>query len=331
MRERVAVTASLLSALGCLLAAAAGAADAGFPALAGPYFGQTPPGAQAELFAPGIVSTEHHDDGAPALTPDGRECFWRINGYRDGESRTGVIFWSREENGRWTEPRPAPFWTPHGAGSLCMQPDGRRLYFWSRRPRPGAPPGNDSFPWYVDRTPSGWSEPHPLTLPVDPRRLGVFFTVGLDGSLYCALEDTGEAATGLALYRLRRDGERFLPPEPLGVVPTEAGQDVAAPCVSPDGRTLVFTTFAQDRLLLAASFREPSGRWSVPRLLGDHINAGRHTKFSGFSPDGKYLFFVSNRESPRLNPPKLWRTDLFRGPQREPLCDVYWVDARAIE
>jgi hypothetical protein len=320
----------LLSLLGCLCATAAGAADPTFPALAGPYFGQPLPGLRAEMFAPGVVSTEYHDDGAPAFTPDGRECFWRINGYRDSVGRPAVIFWSREVDGRWTEPGPAPFSSPHGEWGLCMQPDGRRLYFWSRRPCPGAPTGTDGSPWFVDRTPAGWSEPRPLTLPVDPARLGRYFSVGIDGSLYCALEDSGGTSRGVSLFRLRRDGERFAAPEPMGTVPAVAGREVAVPCVAPDGNALVFTTSAQQRLLLMASFRMPDGRWTVPRLLGDHINAGRHTKFAGFSPDGKYLFFVSNRESPRLNPRKLWKTDLFGGPQREPLCDIYWVDARAL-
>ena len=34
------------------------------PILQGPYLGQKPPGLTPEVFAPGIVSTEHHEWGA---------------------------------------------------------------------------------------------------------------------------------------------------------------------------------------------------------------------------------------------------------------------------
>jgi len=32
-----------------------------FPVLEGPYLGQKPPGLTSEVFAPGIISTGHHD------------------------------------------------------------------------------------------------------------------------------------------------------------------------------------------------------------------------------------------------------------------------------
>lgn len=317
------VTLALLTLVGALPAAA-------WPVLSGPYFGQKPPGLRAEMFAPGIVSSEHHDDGPPAFSPDGRECFWRVNGYHDGTSRTGKIFWSREQNGRWTEPRLAPFSSTYVEWGLCMQPDGRRLYFWSRRPRPGDRSESDGGPWFVDRTASGWSEPRPLSLPVDPRRLGFIFSPGAGGALYCVLEDPGKAAAGTAIFRMRRTGDGFASPEPMGVIPVGADQ-AGAPSFSPDGNTAVFTTDAKGGLELAASFRKTDGTWTAPRPLGDDINAPPQTKFAGFSPDGRYLFVVSNRVSPSANPPKLWKSDVFRGPQREPLCDVYWVDAKALE
>jgi hypothetical protein len=282
------------------------------------------------MFAPGIVSSEHHDDGPPVFSPDGRECFWRVNGDYDGARRTGMVFWSREESGRWTEPRLLACSSPYGAGIPCLRPDGRRLYFWSRRPRTGATPESTSTPWYVDRTASGWSEPRPLLLPIGNRRLRIF-TVGTDGALLCVLEDSAAAPGGTRVFRMRALEDGFAAPEAMGVVPTGPEQVVSVPAFSPDGDTFVFTTRADSGFVLALSFRRPDGTWTVPRLLGDDINAPPQTKFGGFSADGRYLFVVSNRASPRTNPPKLWRTDVFRGPQREPLCDVWWVDARALD
>ena len=83
-----------MSKLACLIVLAAGPALLGathgrsagidpappgtgpsFPRITGDYFGRPHPGATPELFAPGVVSTDLHDDGAPEFTPDGNEVF----------------------------------------------------------------------------------------------------------------------------------------------------------------------------------------------------------------------------------------------------------------
>jgi hypothetical protein len=324
MRALPVVLASLV-----LLVARSGPAAA-WPVLSGPYFGQKPPGMRAEMFAPGIVSSEHHDDGPPAFSADGRECFWRVNGHRDGADVSGAIFSSREVNGRWGEPRLERFSRPDGASRVCLQADGRRLYFDSRRPHPGGRSDAHSSAWFVDRTPSGWSEARPLSLSIGNRRLEIV-SVGADGWLHCVLDDSDPRSAGPAVYRVRRSGDGFAAPEPMGVVPTGAGQPVSAPTLSPDGATFVYTTVAERGIFLMVSFRGTDGAWTAPQPLGDDINAPPQTKFAGYSPDGRYLFVVSNRRSPKANPPKLWKSDAFSGRQREPLCDVYWVDARAVE
>lgn len=327
MTTNAVCAALLLVGAGSLCHVEAAAPASTFPVLSGPFFGQQPPGMQAEMFAPGIVSSEHHDDGPPAFTPDGRECFWRVNGERDGADVTGAVFWSREVNGRWSEPRVPPFAPADGAYCLVMQPDGRRLYFTARRPAPGShhAAGQRLF---VDRTPTGWSEPRTLDLPVDPSRVADCISVSTDGSLLAVLESPG-AAAGVPIVRMRWTNGRLGAPEPLGVVPMSPDR-VFAPAISPDGGTLVFTTDEGDRLVLMASVRTPGGDWTRPERLGDNVNAGRHTKFAAFSPDGRYLFLVSDREAPNRNPRKLWRTDAFHGPQTGPLCDVWWVDARGL-
>ena len=46
-----------------------------FPVLKGPYLGQKPPGMTPEVFAPGIISTEHKEHSTLAFSPDGTEIF----------------------------------------------------------------------------------------------------------------------------------------------------------------------------------------------------------------------------------------------------------------
>lgn len=42
----------------------------------GPYLGQKPPGMKAQLFAPGIVSTQYFEHSSPVFTPDLKEIYW---------------------------------------------------------------------------------------------------------------------------------------------------------------------------------------------------------------------------------------------------------------
>jgi len=44
-----------------------------FSKLTGPYLGQKPPGMTPEIFAPGVVSSEHQEHSSLAFSPDGRE------------------------------------------------------------------------------------------------------------------------------------------------------------------------------------------------------------------------------------------------------------------
>jgi hypothetical protein len=110
-----------------LMAVATGAAQP-----QGPYFGQTPPGANPEIFAPGVVSTEAHEF-ACSFTPDGKEFYV---GRRATPQSPTLIMVSRLVDGKWSQPEPAPFNDPSARMSFepLVTPDGQRLYFSSDRP-----------------------------------------------------------------------------------------------------------------------------------------------------------------------------------------------------
>jgi len=134
-----------------------------FPILKGKYFGQRPPGMNPEIFAPGIVSSNLHDDGSPVFTPDGKEIYWRIWG-----APYSVIVYMKQENGIWTGTKIAPFSGRYQEERICIYPDGSRLYFSSNCPLEGTgePKQNFDF-WYVEREGENWSEPVNLGPPVN--------------------------------------------------------------------------------------------------------------------------------------------------------------------
>ncbi|MGZ8541075.1 MAG: TPR end-of-group domain-containing protein, partial [Chitinophagaceae bacterium] len=66
---------------------------------------------------------------------------------------------------------------------------------------------------------------------------------------------------------------------------------------------------------LYISFRHEDGHWGMPVNMGPKINSGKGERFARLSPDGKYLFFGSFRNSSADN----------RG------ADIFWIDAKVID
>jgi hypothetical protein len=92
--------------------------------------------------------------------------------------------------------------------------------------------------------------------------------------------------------------------------------------VAPDGSYRLFSSFyrSHGRSDLFVSFRADDGSWMRPINLGARVNSPWKDEYPYVSPDGKYLFFNSNR------PSSLHDSPIPDGPG-----NMYWVDARVIE
>ena len=83
--------------------------------------------------------------------------------------------------------------------------------------------------------------------------------------------------------------------------------------ISPDESFLIFESFRPGGLGGSdfwLSLKDGDGTWGPAVNLGGPINSAGDDWFGGFSPDGKYFFFVSDRNGNN---------------------DIYWVDAGLIE
>jgi hypothetical protein len=105
-----------------------------FPVLKGPYLGQKPPGLTPEIFAPGIISTENFGEAGGAFTKNG--SIFLFNRRTPPESHK-TIYYIERKKGVWTRPAPVPFNSKFGDWSFNFGPDGRTLYFSSKRPVSG--------------------------------------------------------------------------------------------------------------------------------------------------------------------------------------------------
>jgi ankyrin repeat protein len=272
-----------------LKAKGADTAPPAFPELKGAYLGQNAPGSKPECFAPGIVSSRFGLHCSPAFSPDGREAYWnlmvipRTAGYSQGR-----LLVSRLRDGRWTYPEIAPF-TGEGrdADVPCFTPDGKRLYFLSRRPLPPAGESSGEHIWFMERQGDGWSAPKPVDETVNRLPLHWQFAVDKDYNLYVHANISGGLGNS-DLYLAKYAGGRYLEPFNLGAPLNTPGNE-EMPGIAPDGSYLLFQRDED----LHVSFRNPDGSWGEPVNLGPEVNSPAPDLCPQVTADGKHLFFLS--------------------------------------
>jgi Tol biopolymer transport system component len=275
-----------------------------------------------QLFVPGVVSTAAPEFGL-TFEPDGRTAYFN----RASEDRKLLTIWVA----RWT----AAGWTAEVAAfsgsdrdlDPFVTPDGERLYFSSERPRPGhaepTPPADpEPHLWYLERTGTTWSAPILVEGPVGELPTN-FMSLTRDGTLY-----VGSFRDGVnSIYRAAPRGAGFGPPELLEF-DAEAPARRGNPLIAPDGSFLLLAAQAPggrtDGDLYVA--RPLATGWTKPWSLGSVVNSAQTELAPGLSPDGRYLFFTSERPgvlpAPAAGRPPgdLYQIDLAALPIAEPVA-----------
>ena len=273
----------------------------------GPYLGQNPPGDVPVIFAGNLITRTCPVHSPPVFTPDLREVYWGpMSGPGCAQKTDEILFMERLDHG-WTEPESVGFssllWD---SDDPAMAPDGERLYFTTKRPS-----GFFSFDFeekvmYVVREGDGWSSPRSVGTRVNDmfRHWQVSVTQTYD--LYFSAEENVETP---AIYVSRFVDGEYQKPERL---PDKINSGISYhPHVAPDESYLLFVrTLPETGDDLFISFKQPSGEWTEAVNLGDKVNSGSHDFCPTVSPDGKYLFFISQRNGDNK---------------------VFWVDAGVID
>ena len=257
--------------------------------------GAAPPAAVPEVFAPGLISGSPNED-CLTLTPDGNTAFFDLD---NGKSVFIVV--SHRKDGVWSKPAIAPFsgqWADHDP---ALAPDGSHLVYASSRPAVpgGAPVTSRGNLWRVDRKGDGWTEPVrlPDTVNASPRTYAP--SIAADGSLYFIRPN---ASGVMHIFRSQhRDGTYR---EAVEVAVGNPAAHEKDPAIAPDESFIVFDSNDPvkndpDRLFIA--FREGAG-WGKALDLGDAVNANNNPWGPHVSPDGRTLYFTSDRVVPAPYP-----------------------------
>jgi hypothetical protein len=321
MRLRAVQTCAVL---GCLWGSLLWGQASTFP----PYLGQALPGAEATPFAPGILNSGLSTRDI-TLMPDDSEIY--VGLFLPG-FRKAMIIETHQEAGRWTAPEVAAFSRDPRWRCLepCISPDGQRFFFVSDRPAdPGAGKPGPFGIWVMDRAARGWSEPRRLPETVNGSSNAFYPTITREGALHFLRE---EGQGGWLMRSIWKNGAwtaaEKLPP-PFNQDPRQAN-----PRVDPDGRFILVPMMGRADSLGGADyygyFRREDGTWTDPVHLGPTVNSVAPDEFSiNLSPDGKVVFFGSDRTLPRLEGKPLRWADILaeRTLPGNGQTSLWWVDA----
>jgi hypothetical protein len=259
----------------------------------GPYFGQTPPGLTAEVFAPGIISLPGRREMKIVFSPDGNECFI---------GTPPTILYTKQENGSWTEPVDATFLDAENKNEPFITPNGQKLFFirWADV--------------YVSNKVGGqWSVPSYVPSPVNTSAEEWHPTAAANGTLYfCSSRNSPPGYYNI--YRSVPVGGQYTQVEQLDST-INSSYGAWDPFIAPAQNYLIFSTSRPDGfgdVDQHISYRKDDGSWTYPKNLGPAINTSGIDYGSYISYDGKYYFFSR---------PEDWGSGE---------ADIYWVDARAI-
>jgi hypothetical protein len=230
------------------------------------YLGQKPPGLIPEVFAPGIVTTEHMEFFG-SFTPDLKEFYFKRKGGKYEKSTLVVI---QYKNDRWIESVVSP--AEASVGEPSVSPDGYTIYLDSR---------------YIERTSSGWSAVKSLGAPFKDIPI-MRLTASTSGTY--VFDEREEIGT--IRYSRIIDGKREAP-KAFGKE-INSGKWIAHPFIAPDESYLIWDCEREGGYGdsdLYVSFRQEEGSWGPAINLGEDINTAREDIYGSVTPDGKYLFF----------------------------------------
>lgn len=262
------------------------------------YFGLSSPGSVPKIFSPEIVSTQRNERDF-TISPDGHVMFYSLVMPANNLS---VIVYLAFDGFFWSEPETATFSGAYKDLEPAYSPDGKKLFFVSKRPLAGTDEKKDYDIWFVE-TEKGWTNPMNIGLPVNSETDEYYPSVAANGNLYFTAKYDDSFGKEDIYFSKFVDG-KYSQPKNLGEVINTPLYEFNA-FIAPDESYLIFSSWGREDDMgggdLYISFRNGMNEWTQPKNLGSTINSNKLDYCPYVSPDGRYMFFTSERENADFN------------------------------
>lgn len=250
-----------------------------------------------ELFAPTAKLVADQDFiWAFSLHPNGRLALLQVGNLEHYSLYVSEI----SKKGVWSKPRP---WALSETGmeesDPFFAPDGKTLYYASRK-KPGQDkPAIDFDLWKVRFDGKSWGQPEPLGGQINSKADEFLPTVDRSGRLY--FESGRDLSTSrFDLFTAPLEGETAGQVTPLAPLNTPGVEE--SPFVVPDGSLIVFV---RDGALFASK-RDKSGAFVSPKRLAITF-AGQYVYSPVLDQKKQWLYFTSNEHGPSRIYRVAWR------------------------
>lgn len=248
------------------------------------------------LFAEGVISTSDDEFGG-TFSPDGKTCYFSKSVLR---FYIDVICYSEYKDGKWQTPQVAPFSGEYRDFDPVLSPDGTKMVFTSNRPVNGAMRPDYDI-WMVQKNNSGtWSEPIHLDSTINSSYDEHFASISSNGTIYFSSNRPGAlGGEGDADFYFSKPENGHYGPAVhlLDSVSTPAYE---LDCfIAPDESFLLMGAYGRSDGFGNYDIyisKRIDGKWTRSVNLGPIVNSKFRDYSPRVSPDGRYLFFTSEKD-----------------------------------
>ena len=282
--------------------------------LRGPYLGQPLPGVKPEIFAPRFISFGESIELAPTISFDGKEFYFSRFSFEDGKSH---IYVTKRIDNMWTKPVKARINSKFNDKEPFISIDGKKIFFCSSRPESENDTLFNENIWFANKTSSGWAKPICFGNNINSTAREGHPSLSKDNTLYFHVVEKNT----YDIYKSEFENGEYLKREKLSSQINTDKYIEGEPAIAPDESYLLFISAGRkDRVAkkenicdIYISFRNNKGEWTKAECLKGNILSECEENWPMITPDGKYIFFSSNRNNPNQFP------------------DIYWVDSKIIQ
>ncbi|MFN3851436.1 MAG: hypothetical protein ACK4NY_18510 [Spirosomataceae bacterium] len=242
-----------------------------------------------QLLLPNFISTGLNERDL-TISPDGKELYFTVVSPQNAMS--AICYSTKTSSGDWTKPKIASFSGVYSDLEPAFSPDGKKLYFVSKRPVDGKEK-RDFDIWFVEKSKEGWSSAKHLPINTD---FDEFYpSVAANGNLYFTAS-YNEAVSKEDIFVSEFKDGNYQKAIALDSTINSKMYEFNA-FVAPDESFILFTAYGRKgdkgRGDIYISFKSGS-KWQIPKQIA-LINSEKLDYCPTVSFDKKILFFTSER------------------------------------